>query len=320
MYAGKKADKVDPAEELLARWTRCHLSGERLQAPIVADELGSLYNKEAVVRALLARALPPALAHITSLKQLVDLRLDPVPRKGGAGGGGGAGAGAGGKGSSSADAVDFQCPLTGLEMNGRARFVAHRPTGRVVSERALKEAPAAAAELFGGAAAAAGDLIPLCPAGDELLRLREALAAKLSAERAKKLAKKLAKRGGAAAGSGGAGGGGEAAAADGSSGGNDNGNGNGSSSGGEGRDASSPGDTARPAAAGAKRPAPAAAASGAPAAPAAGAAAAAPAAKKLKVPEGATPGVYQSIFHTAAQAAAVKETFTARAVSGRWRC
>jgi hypothetical protein len=35
--------------------------------------------------------------------------------------------------------VDFACPLTGLPMNGRYRFVALRRTGHVISEKALKE-------------------------------------------------------------------------------------------------------------------------------------------------------------------------------------
>ncbi len=37
--------QVNPAEEKLARWTTCKLSGEPLQPPCVVDELGSLYNK-----------------------------------------------------------------------------------------------------------------------------------------------------------------------------------------------------------------------------------------------------------------------------------
>jgi hypothetical protein len=40
----------------------------------------------------------------------------------------------------------------------------------------------------------------------------------------------------------------------------------------------------------------------------------------MKLPDGATAEVYKSIFHTAEQAAAVKETYSCRAVSGRWRC
>ena len=309
MYAGKKPDKADAAEVLRARWTRCHLSGEPLAEPVACDELGSLFNKEAVVTALLAKTLPAALAHIGSLKQLVTLKLDRVPRKAGGGGGGGAVTSGAASLASGGAAADFQCPLTGLEMNGRARFVVHRPTGRAVAERALKDAPAAVEELFGGPWTAA-DLIPLNPTGDELFELREALAARMAAERQKKLAKKLAKRA-AAAGDGN----GTAAAAAAAA-----GSGGGGSSGSDGARGGSPGNApaaAAAAVAGGKRPAPAAAA---PAAAAAAASGKPPAAKKPKLPEGMRPELYNSLFHSAEQAAAVKETFTARACSGRWRC
>lgn len=44
--------QVNPEENVLARWTTCRLSGDRLATPICADELGNLYNKSAVVAAL----------------------------------------------------------------------------------------------------------------------------------------------------------------------------------------------------------------------------------------------------------------------------
>lgn len=58
MYAGKKKDKVDPREEALARWTRCRLTNEPLAEPCVADDLGNMYNKEAVLNALLTKTVP----------------------------------------------------------------------------------------------------------------------------------------------------------------------------------------------------------------------------------------------------------------------
>ena len=57
--------QVDPREAQLAKATRCQLSGEVLSTPIAADELGHLFNKGAVVSAMVARTLPPALAHIS---------------------------------------------------------------------------------------------------------------------------------------------------------------------------------------------------------------------------------------------------------------
>jgi hypothetical protein len=132
---------------MLARATRCRLSGERLAPPCVADELGSLFNKEALVHALLNKTLPPALAHISSLKSVTTLKLDAIPSRAGshASAGPGPGSRSNGNGvsgngvSSSCDLAVFQCPVTGLEMNGRFGFVIHKPTGVVLSERALRE-------------------------------------------------------------------------------------------------------------------------------------------------------------------------------------
>lgn len=40
---------MDPNQERIAKWTRCHLSGELLTPPCVADELGHLFNKDSIV-------------------------------------------------------------------------------------------------------------------------------------------------------------------------------------------------------------------------------------------------------------------------------
>lgn len=66
--------QVNPVEAKLAKWTRCNLSGEVLHPPCVADELGNLYNKDAMVQALVTKSLPASLSYISSLKHLVDLR------------------------------------------------------------------------------------------------------------------------------------------------------------------------------------------------------------------------------------------------------
>ena len=66
--------QVNPVEAKLAKWTRCNLSGEPLHPPCVADELGNLYNKDAMVQALVSKLLPGSLSYISSLKHLIDLR------------------------------------------------------------------------------------------------------------------------------------------------------------------------------------------------------------------------------------------------------
>ena len=67
---------MNPEEAKLAQWTTCRLSGDRLSRPVCTDELGFLYNKSAVVAGLVAKSLPPKLSHITSLKHLIELKLE----------------------------------------------------------------------------------------------------------------------------------------------------------------------------------------------------------------------------------------------------
>lgn len=283
--------QVNPAEEMLARATRCRLSGERLQPPCVADELGSLFNKEAVVHALLNKTLPPALSHISSLKAVTTLRLDPIPSRAGSHAAAGPGPGSsngrnGSSNGSSSDLAVFQCPVTGLEMNGRVPFVIHRPTGLVLSERALREVPVAAEELL-GRKWSADELIPVNPQGEELEKRKELVVAALAAERLRKAAKKAEKAASKTASKGIVGAG----------------------------DAAVEQAAGGAAVAGSKRGLPPAgpAVAGAPA----GAATANGngVAKKLKLPPGATPEVYASIFSSGKPQQ--KETYCCRSASGR---
>ncbi len=132
MYAEKKVHKVDPAEELFARWTRCHLSGELLAAPVVIDELGTLFNKDAVVHALLHKSIPSPLAYISSLKHLVDLKLEANQQ-------GSSKKVASVNGSAApTNESQFCCPITGVALNGRYKFVAFRSTGHVVRPERIR--------------------------------------------------------------------------------------------------------------------------------------------------------------------------------------
>ncbi|XP_044519771.1 replication termination factor 2 [Gracilinanus agilis] len=133
----KKVEKVDKNAELVAQWNYCTLSQEILRRPIVACELGRLYNKDAVIEFLLdksnEKALGQAASHIKSIKNVTELKLSDNP------------AWSGDKGNTKGDKYDdlqrarFICPVVGLEMNGRHRFCFLRCCGCVFSERALKE-------------------------------------------------------------------------------------------------------------------------------------------------------------------------------------
>jgi Rtf2 RING-finger len=175
MYAGKKLDKANPEEERLARWTTCQLSGLALTPPIVCDAVGNLYNKEAVIQALVGKTIPPQLGYITSLKHLTDLQVDAT------------------KSAEPGQPYQFSCPVTGLAFNGKNGFAVIRRgakgPGYVFSERALKEMAVVVEEIVGGKWDE-GDLLRLAPAGEELEDRRKALAAEREKERAEKRGKK----------------------------------------------------------------------------------------------------------------------------------
>ncbi|XP_009901485.2 replication termination factor 2 [Dryobates pubescens] len=133
----RKVEKVDKNAELVARWNYCALSQEKLRRPIVACELGRLYNKDAVIEFLLDKSADKtpveAASHIKNIKNVTELNLADNP------------AWTGDKESIKGDKYDdiqsarFICPVVGLEMNGRHRFCFLRNCGCVFSERALKE-------------------------------------------------------------------------------------------------------------------------------------------------------------------------------------
>eukprot|EP00873_Tetraselmis_striata_P012128 jgi/Tetstr1/432392/TSEL_021789.t1 len=188
MYAPKKHEKVDPAEERLALWLNCRLSGAPLSPPCCTDRLGSVYNKDAVLEALISKSLPKELSHITA-KSLIDLKLTPNPafeQK--------SKATANQATFQAQQAAPFVCPVTGVEANGRARFAVLRKCGTVVSEKALKQFGPAVEEHV-GYKPAAGDWMPLNPPKEEVEALRDALVVERLAAKAKKDKKRKEKGG-----------------------------------------------------------------------------------------------------------------------------
>ena len=202
MFLEKKPDKVDPREVKKAKWTRCQISGQKLCPPCVTDALGNLYNKEALLNALLTKSIPPECSYIRGLKDVTAIKLvrnDVLTMSGQ--GMTPATSQEGGKSKDKskvrldgdvddvANEFEFQCPITGLEMNGRFRFYAVLPSGHVVSQRAVKEAKECVEELVGGKGQIA-ELLPINGTDEEVKALRE----KVEAARRRKLQKKLEKK------------------------------------------------------------------------------------------------------------------------------
>ena len=126
------SDKADPDALRQALWTLCTLSRQPLRSPVVADSLGRLYNKDALLQYLLSRNDRPrggpddiAAGHIRGLKDVVSLSLtnNPEYRP---------------PSQSESAAAPFLCPLTGKEMNGKHRFIYLSPCGCVMSESGVK--------------------------------------------------------------------------------------------------------------------------------------------------------------------------------------
>ena len=167
MYLEKKPDAIDPRELKLAQWTRCQLSGEPLREPCVCDGLGRLYNKESVIKHLLAKSMPDQCKHIRNLNadvREVHLTKNPEFRISHAS----TESAAPGKQS----AAPFICPISDLEMNGRFRFFVIERTGDVVSARAIKEAREAVEEQFNVKGLKTSELIPLNGTDEEVAALR----------------------------------------------------------------------------------------------------------------------------------------------------
>lgn len=156
----------------------CSQSGKVLREPIVACELGNLFNKEDIISALLDRNLNPKFSHIRGLKDIRELNFTP---------------------SSTYDAskevegdspCKYICPVTLMEFNGIHPFVAIWPTGFVISEKAVREVGIEGLQAEFGPFTNS-DIIPLLPLDEELERQRELMEdrrMKLKSER--KLAKK----------------------------------------------------------------------------------------------------------------------------------
>lgn len=94
--------------------------------------LGRLYNKLSVIEGLLNRStLPETARHIKNLKDIRELKLAPNPeykaqdeKKGD---------------STEERACPYICPIAGLEMSGKFKFIALWSCGCVISERAFKQ-------------------------------------------------------------------------------------------------------------------------------------------------------------------------------------
>jgi len=131
----KKPEQKDKDGHRLYRWQHCSISQEPLRKPVVACELGKMYNKASVIELLLNKDrtnAPANTEHIEKLKDVVELKLTTNPAYDAAK------QAVGDFGYSDLLISPWICPITGLEMNGRFKFVFAFSSGKVIAERAVK--------------------------------------------------------------------------------------------------------------------------------------------------------------------------------------
>ncbi|XP_065175397.1 replication termination factor 2-like [Sycon ciliatum] len=184
----KKKALLERDVELDIKWKKCALTGEPLREPVVSCELGNLYNKEAVLEMLISKSKPEVASHVRSLKDVVVLQLTS-------------------KGSSSDKPTDgakaetyvdmydaqFVCPIVGIEMSGRHKFMYIATCGCVMSERALKEVGGSRCQKC-NAEHTPDAVRTLNPDKEEQHAIRAQIEERRQAEKEAKLAKKASKR------------------------------------------------------------------------------------------------------------------------------
>ena len=116
-------EALNAKEKRIRQANACAQSGNRLEEPIVACELGYLFNKDDLLQALLHKRLNEAFAHIRGLKDIRTVSFCKNPDYH----------------PQDADSHRFCCPITMTEFSGQHPFVLIWSTGKVVSEKALKE-------------------------------------------------------------------------------------------------------------------------------------------------------------------------------------
>ncbi|KII62777.1 Protein RTF2 [Thelohanellus kitauei] len=123
----KKKEKKDKNMSRIARWSNCAISHQKLAIPVVSCRKGLLMNKDAVIENILNKNRN--FSHVKKLKDVKELSMHINPYY---------------KESNHTDVEiqtisQFVCPISGLEMNGKYKFVFFWSCGCVISKRALDE-------------------------------------------------------------------------------------------------------------------------------------------------------------------------------------
>lgn len=136
-----------------------------MQEPIVSCELGNLFNKPAILTALLEKTLTSNFSYIRGLKDLKNLIFTPNPNY------------SSHQETEGNHPAKFICPITKIEMNGSLPFVVIWTTGYVISEKAIKEIGIDGLQLEYGPFSS-DDIVKIAPLEDEVEHQIQAMIAR----------------------------------------------------------------------------------------------------------------------------------------------
>ncbi|XP_022823295.1 protein RTF2 homolog [Spodoptera litura] len=173
----KKPEQKDKDAERSFKWRNCALSQQPLQEPVVACGLGRLYSKNSVLEVLLdGETKPDFISHIESLEDIKDLKLVKNPAYTAADHT---------HGDVGAGNVPYICPVSGLEMSGKFRFVFLWNCGCVLAERALKEVRQNLCHMC-QQPFTDNDVVPLNGTDDDIKKLKEKMALRVASRESSK--------------------------------------------------------------------------------------------------------------------------------------
>ncbi|CAJ0564934.1 unnamed protein product, partial [Mesorhabditis spiculigera] len=177
----KKTEKIEKAVKNAVRWKNCQVSQQPLKKPIIACRFGRLYNKDAVIEAILNKTIAKVenTAHIKGTKDFQGVA--PHRQQGFQHGR------VKGDGYQDLNVTPYICPITTAPMNGNQNFVVNWKCGCVFSEKALNEIKTDACHGCNGPISA-DDMVVLYPDDELLEKYKERLVAERKAAKEKKAA------------------------------------------------------------------------------------------------------------------------------------
>lgn len=142
------------------RMSTCQISQQVLQEPVVACKLGNLYNKEAVIGALLNRTMPEHVSHVRALKDVKQCIISWAEAENEDG------------------RRRMVCPVTREDLDtGSGRAVVIWTSGAVISAKSIKEMKMKECPVTSKPFDLEKDVVPLAPDAEELAKLRAKLPA-----------------------------------------------------------------------------------------------------------------------------------------------